>query len=118
MGEMGLIGVVVFFGVLLCFLANWLETSAIYRRHPEWRRDFLYQTSRSVAMCVLLLLFLGWAGHNLLQVSVALAGGRSRRSPCIAFARRAAAGGKTSPRRMPHLFGQRPALLRPATPFA
>jgi O-antigen ligase len=65
MSEMGAVGVVAFLGVLGCFLANWLETRKLCRRRPERARDFLYQTSRSVAVCVLLLLFTGWAGHNL-----------------------------------------------------
>jgi O-antigen ligase len=116
MGEMGAVGVVVFLGVLVCFLANWLETWAIYRRHREWPRDFLYQTSRSVGVCVLMLLFIGWAGHNLYRYNwLWLAAFQAVALHCI---RRRAAQAERQPRRTPFLFGRRPAALRPSAPFA
>ncbi len=115
-GEMGALGVVVFLGVLLCFLANWLETAAIYRRRPQWRRDFLYQTSRSVAVCVLLLLFIGWAGHNLYRYQWLWLGAfQAIALHCI---RRRAALTERLPRRAPAVAGLRPPVLRPAAPFA
>jgi O-antigen ligase len=60
--EMGAVGVVAFAAVLLCFYLNWRETRRHYRGRPP---DFLYHVSRAVALNVLLLLFMGWAGHNL-----------------------------------------------------
>jgi hypothetical protein len=113
---MGVLGAVVFAGVLLCFLANWLETVAIYRRRPQWRSDFLYQTSRSVAVCVLLLLLLGWAGHNLYRYQWLWLG--AFQVVALHCIRRRAALAAELPRRTSTLFGRRPALLRPSAPFA
>jgi O-antigen ligase len=114
-GEMGTIGVVVFLGVLLCFLANWLEIRALYRR-AQWPRDFLYQTSRSVGVCVLLLLFVGWAGHNLYRYNwLWLAAFQTIALHCI---RRRAALVQRVPRRTPSLIGPLAPTLRPSTPFA
>jgi O-antigen ligase len=60
--EMGVVGAVALAILLLCFFLNWLET----RRHYRSRRpDFLYHVSRAVSLNVLLLLLMGWAGHNL-----------------------------------------------------
>jgi O-antigen ligase len=60
--EMGIIGALAFAALVFCFLLNWLET----RRHYRDRRpDFLYHVSRAVSLNVLLLLLMGWAGHNL-----------------------------------------------------
>jgi O-antigen ligase len=116
LGEMGTIGVLVFAGVLLCFLANWLETYTLYRRHRQWPRDFLYQTSRSVTICVLMLLFLGWAGHNLYRYQwLWLAAFQAVALHCI---RRRATLAEQTPRRMPYVFEARPTLLRPSTPLA
>jgi O-antigen ligase len=97
-GEMGTVGAVVFLGVLACFLANWLETRARCRR-PEWRRDFLYQTSRSVGMCVLLLLFLGWAGHNLYRYNWLWLG--AFQVIALYCVRQRTAFAATAPRRLP-----------------
>jgi O-antigen ligase len=60
--EMGVVGAVAFGGLVLCFLLNWFEA----RRHYRNRRpDFLYQVSRAVSLNIVLLLLMGWAGHNL-----------------------------------------------------
>lgn len=115
-GEMGTVGVLTFLGILVCFLANWLETRRHYRRRTQWRRDFLYQTSRSVGVCVLFLLFLGWAGHNLYRYNwLWLAAFQVIALHCI---RRRSVAAERQPQRAPFVFG-RPSLgLRPATPFA
>jgi O-antigen ligase len=63
--EMGLLGFVSFAAVLVCFLLNWREMRRLYREHPEWPRDLPYQVGRAAGINVLLLLFLGLAGHNL-----------------------------------------------------
>ena len=116
MGEMGTVGVVVFAGVLLCFLINWLETAAIYRRHREWPRDFLYQASRAIGVCVLMLLFLGWAGHNLYRYNwLWLAAFQAIALHCI---RRRAAVAQREPRRFLSHFGRPSAILRPSAPCA
>ena len=61
-GELGVLGVAAFLALLACFFTNWLAARRLYRSRP---RDFPFHTSRAVAVTVLLLLFTGWAGHNL-----------------------------------------------------
>jgi O-antigen ligase len=115
-GEMGAVGVFTFLGVLACFLANWVETRRLYRRRPEWRRDFLYQTSRSIGVCVLFLLFLGWAGHNLYRYNwLWLAAFHVITLHCI---RRRAELAERLPQRTPFALGRPSLTLRPSTPFA
>jgi O-antigen ligase len=65
LSEMGTCGVVAFAALLACFLWNWLETRRLYRKHPDWPRDFPYHVARGAGIGVLLLLFMGWGGHNL-----------------------------------------------------
>jgi O-antigen ligase len=62
--EMGVVGTLAFSGLLLCFYLNWRETRRHFRRQ---RPDFVYHVSRAVALNVLLLLLMGWAGHNLFR---------------------------------------------------
>src|SRR5262249_47826618 len=65
MGELGTTGVIAFLALLLCFLANWWEARKLARSLPQPSRDFSYQTSQALGVCLVLLLFLGVAGHNL-----------------------------------------------------
>src|SRR5262249_59729445 len=69
LGEMGSIGATAFLAVLLGFWLNLRGVRRAYREHPEWDRDFLYHLSGAVGMAVLLLLFEGNFGHNLLRYS-------------------------------------------------
>jgi O-antigen ligase len=62
--EMGAVGAVAFLAVLACFYLNWRETRRRYRNRQP---DFLYHVSRAVSLNVLLLLLMGWAGHNLFR---------------------------------------------------
>jgi hypothetical protein len=68
-GEMGLLGILTFGPVvlLLWWNARWIK--ATYRRLPEWNRDFLYYVGGAVGLALLLLLFLGFGGHNLFRYS-------------------------------------------------
>jgi O-antigen ligase len=60
--EMGVLGALAFLAILLCFYLNWRETR---RRYGGRKPDFLYHVSRAVSLNILLLLLMGWAGHNL-----------------------------------------------------
>jgi hypothetical protein len=113
--EMGTVGVVTFLGVVGCFVANWLETRRLCRRRPEWTSDFLYQTSRSLAVCVLLLLFVGWAGHNLYRYNWLWFG--AFQVVALHCIRRRAALAAPRPARAAAWFPQ-PPRLRPAAPLA
>ncbi len=62
--EMGIVGTVAFVGLIVCFFLNWRETRRHYRHR---QRDFLYHVSRAVSLNILLLLLMGWAGHNLFR---------------------------------------------------
>ncbi len=65
LAETGLVGTAAFFALVWCFWRNWREVQRLYREHPDWDRDFPWQVCRATGMAVLLLLFLGMAGHNL-----------------------------------------------------
>jgi O-antigen ligase len=114
--EMGAVGVAAFLGVLGCFAANWLETRRLSRRRPEWSRDFLYQTSRSLAVCVLLLLFTGWAGHNLYRYNWLWFG--AFQVIALRCVRRRAVLAAPQPARSPFWLPPPPARLRPSAPPA
>jgi O-antigen ligase len=76
LSEMGLVGAVGLFGIVLCFGLNWLETRRLRQQSDQWEvlfdpegsprpPGFAYLLSRSVALTILLMLLLGFAGHNL-----------------------------------------------------
>src|SRR5205085_9754876 len=71
LSEVGALGALALVGLVVCFLLNWRETRRLYREtpwlwpHEGMPRDLAYHVSRSVGISVLLLLLLGWAGHNL-----------------------------------------------------
>jgi O-antigen ligase len=84
LAEMGLAGVLALGALCTCFLLNWLETRQLYARlralnpfahepgEETWSSgpetpptSLAYLVSRSAAISVVLLLLLGFAGHNL-----------------------------------------------------
>ncbi|HMC64907.1 MAG TPA: O-antigen ligase family protein [Gemmataceae bacterium] len=69
LGETGSVGAAAFAVILLGFWLNLRGVRRAYRQHPEWGQDFLYHLSKAVGMAVLLLLFEGNFGHNLLRYS-------------------------------------------------
>jgi O-Antigen ligase len=65
LSETGIVGTTAFLAVLTCFWLNWREARRLYREHPDWPRDLAWHTCRATGLAVVLLLFLGLAGHNL-----------------------------------------------------
>ncbi len=69
LSETGLLGAAAFLTLLLCFLLNGREARRLAladpARPPE--RNFSYQVSRAVGINVVLMLFMGIAGHNLFR---------------------------------------------------
>ncbi len=66
LSEMGTVGAIAFLLLVASFVANWLETRS--RKFKDWlsrEHDFPYQVSQAVAINLVLLLVMGWAGHNL-----------------------------------------------------
>lgn len=63
MSELGLVGGVALGLMVTFFLLNWRLANRL-RSGPN---DFAYQLTRAVAYIVILLLVMGWAGHNLFR---------------------------------------------------
>jgi O-antigen ligase len=65
LSELGTFGALALMGILLAFLANTVEMRRICRQFPERPQGFPLRVSMAVTISVLLLLFMGLAGHNL-----------------------------------------------------
>lgn len=65
LAETGLLGSLAFLTLLACFWLNYREVRRLYQAHPGWPRDFVWHACRATGLAVILLLFLGMAGHNL-----------------------------------------------------
>jgi O-antigen ligase len=65
LAETGLAGSSAFLFMLWCFWRNWREAKRLYQDHPDWPQDLVWHTCRATGMAVILMLFLGLAGHNL-----------------------------------------------------
>lgn len=63
--EMGTLGALALAAYVVCFVLNWREVRRYYQGLPESSRDFLYYLSRNLAVVLVLLLLVGWAGHSL-----------------------------------------------------
>ncbi len=63
--EMGTLGALALAAFVVCFVLNWREVRDYYRGRPASSRDFLYYLSRNLAVILVLLLMVGWAGHSL-----------------------------------------------------
>jgi O-antigen ligase len=66
-GEMGTLGLLTFISLVLAQVVNFVQIRKLYREHPEWARDFMYEFNNAVSLGVLLLLFEGNFGHNLFR---------------------------------------------------
>lgn len=69
LSEMGLLGGVALLAMVVCFFANWAEARRRALGDPltPVSSNLAYQVSRAVGINVVLLLVMGWAGHNLLR---------------------------------------------------
>lgn len=67
LGEMGILGVLTFSGILFAFAVNLWQIHKVYREHPEWRGDFLHKFNQAVSLALFLLLLQGNFGHNLFR---------------------------------------------------
>jgi O-antigen ligase len=65
LSELGTLGALVFLLLVYCFFRNWLETRQL--RAATWPppNDFAANVVQAVGFDVILLLVMGWAGHNL-----------------------------------------------------
>lgn len=68
-GELGTLGAITFGMILFGFYRNGREMSLLCQLRPEMAGGFTQRVSQAVGMSVVLLLFLGFAGHNLYRYS-------------------------------------------------
>ncbi len=67
LAETGALGAAGLAGIVFCFWRNGREARRFHRKNPEQRRTFASHAIRAMGLCVILLLFLGMAGHNLFR---------------------------------------------------
>jgi O-Antigen ligase len=67
MGEMGVLGLATFIPLVVLILSNARWITKTYKQHPEWNKDFLYYLGDAVGTAILLMLFMGYGGHNLFR---------------------------------------------------
>jgi O-antigen ligase len=69
LGEMGLFGSITFASIVACLFLNVYQIRRHYTSNPDRPKDFNYFLSDGLGQAVILLLFLGFAGHNLFRFS-------------------------------------------------
>lgn len=67
MSEMGLVGGLALLAIVACFLFNWRESRRLAVQTGTPETDLTLQIAQAVGVNVLLLLVMGWAGHNLFR---------------------------------------------------
>jgi O-antigen ligase len=68
MSEMGLLGIISLSALSVCFFLNARDIGRLYKQHPWWEKDFTYHVGTTATVfAVVLLLFMGTAGHNLFR---------------------------------------------------
>ncbi|MFO0881186.1 MAG: O-antigen ligase family protein [Gemmataceae bacterium] len=68
LSEMGLLGAMALALLVGCFWFNWRDACRVVASEGGVRPDdFLYQLSRAISINILLLLVMGWSGHNLFR---------------------------------------------------
>ncbi len=65
--ETGALGAAGLAGLVLCFWLNAREARRFHRNNPDEPRTFASHAVRAMGLCVILLLFLGMAGHTLFR---------------------------------------------------
>jgi O-antigen ligase len=115
LAETGIVGTVAFLAILACFWRNWREGQRLYRDHPDWPRDLTWHICRATGLAVVLLLFLGMAGHNLYRyIWFWLAAFQTTALHCAREKARTTGRIRVrAPVRLPYLPGPRPAAAFP-----
>jgi O-antigen ligase len=67
MSEMGLLGASGLLAIVSCFLLNWWESRRLARMTDTAETDITLQIAQAVGVNLILLLVMGWAGHNLFR---------------------------------------------------
>ncbi len=67
LGELGVVGTIPFLCIVLFFWLNVRRIKRLYREHPEWDQDALYQYAQCMGTALLLLLIYGNVAHNLFR---------------------------------------------------
>ena len=67
MSELGLLGGLALLAVVVCFAANWRESRRLALLTGTPTTDMTLQIAQAVGINVILLLVMGWAGHNLFR---------------------------------------------------
>jgi O-antigen ligase len=65
-GEMGTLGILAFAGLVGCFAYNAVSVRRLYE-YDGLAPDFPYHVVQAISIAVLLLLLMGWGGHNLFR---------------------------------------------------
>jgi O-antigen ligase len=65
LSELGSLGAVAFAGVIYCFWRNGAEARRFFRKNPGAPCGFAFHVVRAVGITILVMLLMGWAGHNL-----------------------------------------------------
>jgi O-antigen ligase len=65
LGELGTLGTLCLAGIILGIAGNCLNARKLFRMNPSKDNLFLYQFNVAVGVMLVLLLILGWGGHNL-----------------------------------------------------
>jgi O-antigen ligase len=68
LSEVGLAGGVGMLALVVCFFLNWAEARKLVRAEGTGPpTDFAYQVTRVLSYTIVLMLILGWSGHNLFR---------------------------------------------------
>jgi hypothetical protein len=92
LGEMGSIGAVAFTAMVLAYGLNFLEIRRWKRDFPEYCPEFAIRVAGSVGIVVMLLLVMGFGGHNLYRYTWMWFG--AFQAAAIQIVRRQAASGE------------------------
>jgi O-antigen ligase len=63
--ELGALGALALAGLVACFVMNWREAARFRRLYADEPPTFAHHVARVMVLEAVLLLFLGWSGHNL-----------------------------------------------------
>jgi O-antigen ligase len=65
LGELGTAGAIAFGSIVVCFVMNTLASRRYGAEQPRLRQTFAYRVSMSVFLSIMLMLLMGFGGHNL-----------------------------------------------------